>query len=180
MIRTLFTLVFLFEITLHNNLFAQEYKLLEIRNCQNEMRTVTFQNQVSFFSRWAWGWSDIRKQRILNFSPNYKVDTSFLQSQIEKIRLLIPKGFGSSYPSGFWYDNVPDEPSIWFTVVFVKQDKQGNISAFAAYRISFEGNNAHLDEQRINPKISNVEFIFDKAALTKLAQRLKTLPESKG
>ena len=124
--------------------------------------------------------SDIRKQSILHFAPKYVVDTAFLQKQIEKIRKSVPPDFISSYPSGPWYDNDPDEPAIWFTVIFAKEDKQGKITAFAAYRISFEGNNAHLDEQRTDPKITNVEFIFDKGALAKLAQRLKNLHELKG
>ena len=164
----------------HNDLSAQEYKVPMIRNCQHEMRIWTFESQVRFFWKCVYGMSDLRRQSILHFAPDYVVDTTFLQKQIEKIRKSIPPGFISSYPSGPWYDNDPDEPAIWFTVIFAKEDKQGKITAFAAYRISFAGNNAHLDEQRTDPKITRLEFIFDKETLAKLAQRLKSLPEAKG
>ena len=92
----------------------------------------------------------------------------------------MPADFIKGYPTGTWYDNQPDEPAIWFTVVFANEDKQGKVIVFAAYRITFDGNNAHLDEQRMQPKITNVEFIFDKGTLAKLAGQLKTLPEVKG
>jgi hypothetical protein len=159
---------------------AQSYQMSEIRNCQHEMRTVTFEQQVKFFWKWVYGMSDISKQSILHFAPGYAPDTAVLRQQIEKIRRTVPADFIKAYPTGTWYDNEPDQPVIWFTVVFAKQDKQGNITAFAAYRITFDGNNAHLDEQRMQPKITNLEFIFDKATLVKLAAQLKTLPEAKG
>lgn len=58
---------------------AQEYKVNEIRNCQHEMRTVTFQSQVNFFMRSVQGWSDIGHQKILHFASSYSVDTVFLR-----------------------------------------------------------------------------------------------------
>jgi hypothetical protein len=159
---------------------GQSYQTSEIRNCQHEMRTVTFEQHVRFFWKWVYGMSDISKQNILHFAPSYTADTAFLRRQIEKIRKAVPADFIKGYPSGTWYDNQPDEPAIWFTVVFANEDKQGKVNVFAAYRITFDGNNAHLDEQRMQPRITNVEFIFDKATLAKLAGHLKTLPEAKG
>ena len=159
---------------------AQSYQTSEIRNCQHEMRTVTFEQQVKFFWKWVYGMSDISKQSILHFAPGYSPDTAVLRQQIEKIRKALPPDFIKGYPSGGWYDNDPDQPAIWFTMVFAKQDKPGNVTAFAAYRITFDGNNAHQDEQRMQPRITNLEFIFDKATLAKLAGQLKTLPEAKG
>src|ERR1700761_1215031 len=153
MSKTPYVFAFLIGMTLNSN--AQEYKILELRNCQHETRTVTFQSQVRFFWKMVFGMSDINKQNILHFSPKYKADVPYLKKQIEAVRKAIPADFFSDQPSEAWYDNDPDESAIWFTVVFAKQDKQGNISAFAAYRVSFEGNNARLNEQRMNPQITN-------------------------
>ena len=173
-------LIALLAITASHKVTAQSYETSEIRNCQREMRTVTFEQQTKFFWKWVYGMSDISKQSILHFAPSYTPDTAMLRQQIEKIRKVVPADFIKGYPTGTWYDNEPDQPAIWFTVVFAKQDKQGNVTAFAAYRITFDGNNAHQDEQRMLPKITNIAFIFDKATLAKLAAQLKTLPEAKG
>ena len=172
--------------TLHYKpLCAQKYGIFEIRNCQHEMRTMTFDGQVKFFWHWASGMfhSDIQKQRILQFAPDYKVDTTFLISQNERIRNALPPGFFNFQPNamgGGWYDNAPDEPAIWFTVVFGKKDEKGNITAYAAYRITFEGNDAHIDQQRMAPRITKLEYIFDKPTLSKLATQLKSLPLAGG
>ena len=157
---------------------CQEYKLFTIRNCQQELRTVTFQGQVRFFWKWAVGMSDISRQTILLYSARYKVDTAFLRQQIEKMRQTLPKNFLSVHLAEDWYNNVPDTPGIWFTEALAQIDKQGHITIFSAYRVTFEGDNAQITEQRIDPKITNIEFIFDKATLAKLAAQLKTLPLS--
>lgn len=163
-----------------NRINAQEYKTLEIRNCQHEMRTITFQHQVDFFWKWAYGMggADIAKQRILNFSPSYTVDSSFLRSQIAKIRKSVPPGFFNIHLTGDWFDDTSDESAIWFTVVLAKVGRSGDITPYAAYRVTFDGNNAHIDQQRMNPRIKNIEFIFDKPGLAKLSAQLKTLPRS--
>lgn len=79
---------------------------------------------------------------------------------------------------GQWYDNTPDEPAIWFEQLYAKEDKQGNMTIYAACRITFDGNNTRSDEQRTDPKISNIEFIFEKDKLGELVKHLKTLPIS--
>jgi hypothetical protein len=75
------------------------------------------------------------------------------------------------------YDNIPDEPAIWYENVFSKKEKDGTVTIYAAYRVTFEGNDARDDAQRISPKISNVQFIFEKGELKKIGDRLRSFPE---
>jgi hypothetical protein len=184
MIRTiwLLTIVSVILSLKADRLYSQEYKVLEVRNCQHEMRVFTFQSQVSYFWKWAYydfHMPDIAKQKVLHFSSSYTVDSPFIRSQIEKIRKSVPPGFFNLKLTDIWYDNEPDDSTIWFTIIFAKKAVSGNI-AYAAYRITFEGNNAQIEEQRINPRIRNIEFIYGKVALTKLMDRIKVLPPTRG
>jgi len=163
-------------ITYNKSLFSQERKIYNVRNCQGEMRTTTFQNQIQFFNRWVYGKANFKEQKILNFSKGYKIDSLSLYNQILKIRGTLPKSFftaGNFF--GDWYNNLPDEKSIWFTQAFAEKDQQGNFKVFSAFKIIFEGNNAHNDIQRTDPKIKDIEFIFDKDQLLQLSKKLKLL-----
>ena len=78
------------------------------------------------------------------------------------------------YPlSGDWYDNIPDEKSIWFTLIFCREDKKGSFKIYSAIKVGFEGTDARLLEQRINPRINLLEFNFDKTELAKLLQKIR-------
>lgn len=162
---------------------AQEHRVDVIQNCQSENRTFTFYSQVNFFRRWIAGRGDLRSQKVLRFSPSYSVDTLFLQQQIEKVRKSLPKDFfklnntGSLYegPEGDRYNNVPDAPAIWFEMVFSDERKTGQV-IYAALRIAFDGNDARVTEQRMMPRIANVQFIFDRNELAKIGRHLKTFP----
>jgi hypothetical protein len=129
-----------------------------------------------FFCRWTFGKANFREQKILIFSKGFKVDTLFLHNQLVKLKATLPKNFfGQGNFFGDWYDNQPDEQSIWFTQVYAEKDKLGNFKAFSAFTITFEGTNARDDNQRADPKIKNIEFIFDKERLLLLAGKLKSL-----
>ena len=58
-----------------------------------------------------------------------------------------------------WYDNEPNENAIWFIQIFAQVDKAGTVKIYAAYKVTFEGDDARVDSQRSNPKIKNIEFI---------------------
>src|SRR5579859_3981389 len=161
---------------------VQEYRADILQNCQLETRNFAFYRPLSFFRRWVEGRSDIRNQKILAFVPSYVVDTTFLQRQIEKVRKSLPADFfkmkftGSLLegPTGTRYNNSPDEQAIWFEMVFSKEDKAGKRTTYAAFRITFDGNDARIEEQRMDPKITNIQFVFDKDELAKLGERLKS------
>jgi hypothetical protein len=142
------------------------------------MRTVTFQSQVSVFLKIIAKKAPLDKQKILIFSKNYKLDTTYLENQIEKLRKTLPPDFfqGTDYLGG-WYDNTIDEKKIWFTEIFAEKDKQGFYKVYSAVKIIFDGTDAKIEEQRMNPKITNIVFLFDKAELTKLGEQLRVSPE---
>ena len=140
------------------------------------MRTVTFESQIMFFRRWTFGKANFKEQKILLFSKDYNPDSLVLHNQIVKLKATLPKNFfteGNFF--GDWYNNQPEDKAIWFTQVYAKKDKQGNFKVFSAFTITFEGTNAKDDNQRRNPKIKNIEFIFDKPHLLLLADKLKSL-----
>ena len=157
---------------------AQRYNVFEIRNCQHERRTATFEGQINSFWHCARANKDISQYRILQFSPAYQVETAQLQKQVVQLREAVPNDFLNIHLRLDWRDNIPDTPGIWFIIVLTRIDQSENITAYAAYRITFDGTDARVEEQRMAPKITNVEFIFDKPTLVKLAKYLKTLPDS--
>jgi hypothetical protein len=159
-----------------SNINSQERKIYNLRNCQNEARTTTFREQIHFLNLFVLGKSHFSDQNVLHFSVSYNPDTLLLNKQAQNIRKTLPSDFLSSRnPFGDWYDNVPDEKSIWFTQIFAEKDKQGNFKIYSAYKITFEGSNANEDNQRTNPKIKNIKFIMDKQSLLKLSEKLKSL-----
>jgi hypothetical protein len=160
------------------NAFSQQGKIYNLRNCQKEMRTVTFQSQVNVFLKIVSKKATFDKQKVLKFSTSYKLDTAYLENQIEKLRKTLPPDFfqGTDYLGG-WYDNKMDEKKIWFTEIFAEKDKQGIYKPYSAVKIIFGGTDAKIEEQRMNPKITNIVFIFDKAELAKLGEQLRVSPE---
>jgi len=156
----------------------QEELLLELRNCQGEMRTVPFQGQMNVLKHCVLGKTTLATQRVIHFSRNYKVDTVWFNLQVEKIRKTLPASYFSDFGkvgvSGGWYDNIPDEKAIWFIYVFAHKNKNGTYKAYSAIEVYFEGDNAHIDEQRENPVITNIKFIFDPAGLKVVEEKLKT------
>jgi hypothetical protein len=178
--RLSLTWIFLILTTFHNSIiWAQEYRIDRIKNCQGELRIVTFNNQVRFFKQWIEGRSDIHRQAILQFAPSYKVDTAALDEQIVKVRKMLPIDFFKMKlkdgvmqgPAGNWVDNTPDEKAIWFEDVFSMKDKTGKVIVYAAVRVTFDGHDARIDEERMSPKITNVQFIFDRQELKKISQQ---------
>jgi hypothetical protein len=162
--------------------FSQEYKLCNLRNCQRELRTVTFQNQVDIFWKCVSNQTTIRKQHILHFGTDYKLDTIFFENQIEKIRKTLPTNFFQTLFAeddwSDWYDNIPDEKAIWVIEIFAQKNSTGSFKVYSAVKIIFKGTNTVVDEQRINPQIEKIEFIFDKQQLKILEAKLKDSPKS--
>ena len=75
-------------------------------------------------------------------------------------------------------NNKIDEKEIWFMEVFAQKDGRGNFKVYSAAKIIFEGTDARIDQQRMNPQIKNIEFIFDKTQLDNIGKQLKTSPEA--
>jgi hypothetical protein len=146
---------------------------LQLRNCSKEMRVVTFNSQLNFFKRWAYGLGKFDNQKVLFFSPNYKIDSNYLNENFKKIRGTLPKNFGTLMEREEWYDIEPNQDSIWFIQMFGQIDKNGFFKIYSAYKITFEGTDARVDLQRVKPKIKDIEFIFDKQALQLLDKKLK-------
>jgi hypothetical protein len=158
--------------------FSQD-KVYIFRNCQKEMRTVTFQEQVNILWKCVSGFTTIKKQKILNFSPDYKLDTIQFEKQIEKVKKTLPSNFFKGYDFlGNWFDNSPDEKAIWFITIFAKKDDNGNYKIYSAIKVTFNGTDANVDEQRENPKIKNLQFIFEQSELANLARKLKNSKEA--
>lgn len=147
--------------------------ILEYSNCNYETRTVTFTTQLTFFKNWVRGQGNLETNKVVNFSPNYKLDSSFIRQNTLKIKNALPKNFWNFSIWGERYDKVPNEESIWFMHLLSQVEKNGNIKIFAGIKITFEGSDARVEKSRVNPKIINVEYILDKNELTKIENELK-------
>lgn len=143
------------------------------------MRTATFGGQNKMFWKFVAGHSKISQQRVLKFSPGYRLDTIQFEKQIEKVRKTLPASFFTTLDFlGDWLDNIPDEKAIWFMLVFAQKDSKGNYKIFSAIKITFDGTDARVDNQRRDPFITNLEFIFEESRLKQLAVKLRTSPEA--
>lgn len=165
-------------LALSSTCFSQVGKVYTLRNCQSEDRTVTFQEQVTILWKCVAGWTNLRDQRILRFSPDYKLDSSEFNSNISRIKKLLPVNFFKGYEFlGPVLENKPDEKAIWFTQVYAQKNSKGDFQVYAAIRVTFNGNDARVDSQRKDPRIVKLEFVYDKSELVKLALKLKSSPE---
>lgn len=153
--------------------------ILEYRNCQSDMRTVTFGSQINSFKNWVEGQGNMDKNKVVNFSPKYQLDSNYIRQNIIAIRNALPKNFWNFSMWGEMYNKTPDEEAIWFMHLFSQIQQNGDIKIFAAYKITFEGKDARIEANRDNPKIINVEFILDRLKLLKIEKDLKkaTRPE---
>lgn len=147
--------------------------IIEYRNCNKEMRTVTFSSQLNSFKNWVYGQGNMETNKVVQFSPKYNLDSNFIRQNILNIRKALPKDFWNFSLWGEMYNNEPNEESIWFMYLFSQIDKNENVKIFAAYKITFDGTDARQDKSRMNPKITNVQFILDKTKLSEIAKDLK-------
>ena len=153
----------------------KENLMPELRNCQGSMMMVTFQTQLNVLKHCVLGETTLATQKVIHFSRDYKVDTAWFNQQIAKVRKTLPASyFRKIGVSGGWYDNNPDEKAIWFILIFAHLNKDGTFKPYSAIEVYFEGDDARIDEQRINPAIRDVRFVFDAARLKELLQKLKT------
>lgn len=161
-------------------LTAQIKGIYLIKNCQKETRIDTYYKQVKFFWWWILERSNFQQQRLLRFSAGYQPDSIALRRNIDKMRVILPTTYRTpdSISIGLLRNNHPDEKAIWFTEVFAEKDKKGNFKVYAAYTVTFEGNDARIDEQRKDPRIKDVSFIFDEATLQALGKKLAAFPVS--
>lgn len=158
------------------NAIAQDVQVYNLRNCQGEMRTVTFDSQIKTFNWWVFGTTNLKDQRVFKFSPAYHLDTTYLTNQVQKLKKTLPGSFFRQHPFlGDWYDNSPDEPSIWFLQVFASKNKNGIFNVYSAVKIVFEGTNAHDDETRGKAEIKDIVFVSDKQKLSEIAKKLAAL-----
>lgn len=151
---------------------------IQLRNCSKEMRTSTFNSQMNFFKRWTYGLGKLNDQKVLFFLPTYKIDSNYLNANFLKIRHALPINFDRLAEREDWYDNEPNKDSIWFIQIFGKIDRNFSFNIYAAYKITFEGTDARIDEQRREPKIKNIEFIYEKEKLLLLEAQLKHASKS--
>lgn len=150
--------------------------ILQLRNCSKEVRTVTFHSQLNFFKWWVYGKADLESNKVAVFSKDYHLDSTFLKENINNVKKSLPKNFWT-FPMGEnGYDNEPNENAIWFIQIFAQVDKAGTIKIYAAYKVTFEGDDARVDSQRSNPKIKNIEFILNKEDIQALEKKLKSSP----
>ena len=147
--------------------------IIEYRNCNKEMRTVTFGSQLNSFKNWVYGQGNMETNKVVQFSPKYQLDSIFIRQNIINVRKALPKNFWNFSMWGEMYNNEPNEDAIWFMHLFSQIDKNGNVKIFSAYKITFEGTDARQDRNRMNPKIINVEFILDKEKLAEIEKDLK-------
>ena len=177
-------LLFVLTLCIFQVSFSQERKYpytttMQLRNCSKEMRVVTFEEQIGFFWNWVYGQTKLETTKMLHFSDQYKVDSNYLRRKINEVRKSLPPKFWT-FPMGEeWFDNEPNQDSIWFIQLFVQIEKTGKVKIFSAYKIIFEGNDARESEQRQNPRIKDIEFILDKQRLLALESKLKISPKSK-
>ncbi|MEO6734337.1 MAG: hypothetical protein ABIN01_24160 [Ferruginibacter sp.] len=154
------------------------HDILIIKNNNKDDHTFTFTSPAQSFKNMVQGQGKLETNKVLHFSPNYKVDTLFVKQNIVNIRKSLPKTFWDFSLWGATYDNEPNQDSIWIMYCFVEINKTKDIKIFSAYKVTFEGFDATIVEQRIDPKIIDLEFIIDKKRLKLLETKLKTLPES--
>ena len=145
-----------------------------LQNCNNENRTMTFSSQVDAFKNWVYGRDNFETNKVVKFAPEYRLDSSFIKKNIAYVKNTLPKNFWNFSVWGKTFNNTPNQDSIWFMHLYVQIDKMQNVKIFAAYKIVFDGTDAAIDRQRTNPKITNVEFILDKATLAELEKKLKS------
>jgi len=150
-----------------------------IKNNNRDNHTITFTSPAQSFKNMMQDRGKLETNKVLHFSSNYKIDSSFIKQGISNLKASLPKNFWNFSMWGIFYDNEPNQDSIWFIYLFVETDKNNNIKkVFSAYKVTFEGKDATDVKQRIDPKIINLEFIFDKKKLKLLETQLKTLPKS--
>lgn len=149
-------------------------KIIEYRNCNKEMRTITFDSQLKSIMNMVHGQANLETNKVLRFSPIYKIDSSFIRKNIIMVRNTLPKNFWDYSLRSKMLNHEPNEEVIWFMHLFSQTDKNGNTKILSGYKITFDGTNASEDKIRANPKIINVEFILDKAKLAALEKEIKT------
>lgn len=147
---------------------------IDLRNCSNEKKTVTFAEGISFFEYWVLGQTSLAQNKTVHFSKGYSPDTNFLRTEVYDIRKNLPPDFWTFPIGSVWYDYTPGEKGIWFIRILAHEDKAGHLTLYAAYKVTFEGTDARIDAQRANPKIINVEFITAKENLILLEKILRT------
>lgn len=145
---------------------------LLLRNCHKELRIMTFASQTSFFKWWVFGKTNLESNKVVYFSKDFVLDSNFLRKNIDKVKKSLPPNFWTFPMREIWMDNEPNEDAIWFIQIFARVDKPGKIKIFSAYKMIFEGNDARIDDQRTNPKISDIEFITDQNDLKALEKKL--------
>jgi len=156
---------------------AQTGQILQLRNCQKEMRVTTYQNQVVVFYHLVGGWTTLQSQKWLKFSPTCKVDTASIEKQIEQIRKRLPVNyFKTQRLTGESYNNFPEEEAVWFTVIFSNGGSSSPLKIYGAIKILFTGNDARVDSQRSDPRIENIEVITDSDKLKAIQKKL--LPQA--
>lgn len=152
---------------------AQTGQVLWLKNCQLETRTVTYSQQANIFVHLVAGWTTLKDQKWIKFSPDYQVDTSSMEKQIASIRRSLPVNYFKSHNlMGEGYNNIPDEKAIWFTLIFSNGEGPKNLKIFSSIKILFTGDDARVESQRSDPRIQDVRFITDPKELQSIKKKL--------
>ena len=148
-----------------------------ITNCGNESRLVIPMTTVRGIKYLVYGSAEFRKMKTLNFSKNANLDTSKFLKNIDKLKSTLPKNYFGRL-SGYEFSNKPNENLIWITNIFGEISEGGKIKIFSAYKMTFEGNDPTAFTFRSDPKISNIDFIFDLKQKTELEKVLKRISKN--
>lgn len=160
-------------------LSAQIKGIYLIKNCQRSTLIDGYYKQVKFFWWWMLNNTNFQQQKLLYFVDGFRPDSVTLRTNKEKLMNQLPIEYKdpARVSIGLLRDNKPDDKAIWFTEVFAEHDKKtGIFKVFGAYRLLFEGTNAHEIDSRKPPRIKSIQFIFDGPELQELGRKLAELP----
>ncbi|MDI9312881.1 MAG: hypothetical protein QM535_21910 [Limnohabitans sp.] len=152
--------------------------IIILQNINFDNRTFAYNSQAKSILNWIWGRATLNQNKNILFSPEYNFDTVFYKQKIAEIKKRLPKNFFNFNSYGSTYNNIPNENAIWFLYVFSQINKDKSIKAYAAYKVYFTGNDASVDSQRANAKVTNVEFITDLEKLKQIELQLKNSKEA--
>jgi hypothetical protein len=149
-------------------------KMYEITNCDNERRTVLYNQQLSNIVWCLKGDVRFKESIILKFSSKSNISLDTLEQRAARFRTVLPKNYWSDGVGVTRVDYIPNEEGrIWFEKVYVVEDKKGNIRPFAACKVVFEGTDP--EKERVDPKIQDIEITFDEKSLKEKVKLIKRL-----
>lgn len=148
--------------------------IYEITNCGGEDRIMLFSNQISSAEFSSKGELSFKKNDMLKFSPNSKINLDSLDIAAVSFRKAFPRNYWSEGAGYAKLDTKPNEEGrIWIERVYVEENSKGVIKPVAALKVVFEGSNA--ERERISPKIKHITITSDPKVLKQYIAVIKRL-----